>query len=178
MRLTTLALVAVLSPAGPAADAPLPRFTEEREAAARFFVKKHLPELLPPLDGLKKNNAEQYRREIREIFHVTELLADIDDEKRHELELKIWKTENRALILVARLSTPKEEERKKVQAAIQELARELVELDVAVLGWKSEQLEKELGEARDELAKMRDGLDRHAKERYRILLEKANAPRK
>src|SRR5262245_54934766 len=143
MRLTTLALLAALAPAaaGRGAEAPLPRFSEEREAAALFFVKKHLPELVPLLEGLRKGNAEQYRREIREIFHVTELLADIDDEKRHELELKIWKTENRALTLVAKLSTPKAEERKKIQSAIQALARELVELDIAVLEWKSEQLE-------------------------------------
>jgi hypothetical protein len=34
----------------------LPRFTEEREAAALFFVKKHVPELLPLLEELKKIN--------------------------------------------------------------------------------------------------------------------------
>jgi hypothetical protein len=174
------ALVALLvaTVVGRAGDGDLPRFTEEREAAALFFVKKNLPELLPPLEGLKKNNNAQYRREIREIFQVTELLADIEDEKRHDLELRIWKTENRALRLVAQLSTPKEEERKKVETAIQDLARELVDLDIAVLELKAEQLEKELTETRDELSKMRDGADKHARERYRLLVEKANRPKK
>ncbi|HEY1861909.1 MAG TPA: hypothetical protein VGG61_16225, partial [Gemmataceae bacterium] len=36
----------------------LPRFTEEREAAALCFVKKQLPDLVPLLEQLKKNNAK------------------------------------------------------------------------------------------------------------------------
>jgi hypothetical protein len=159
-------------------DGYLPRFTEEREAAALFFVKKHLPEMLPLLEELKKTNATQYQRKVREIFHVTELLADIDDPKRHELEVKIWKAENRACALVARLSTPKEEERKKAEATLMELARELVDLDIAVLELKAEQLDKELGETRDELAKMRDAVEKHAKDRYQQLIEKVNKPTK
>src|SRR5262249_61590825 len=82
--------------AGPAA-APadtLPRFTEEREAAALFFLKKHVPEVLPFLEQLKKSNQQDYQREIRQLFHVTELLADLqDDPRRHELELNIAKTQ-------------------------------------------------------------------------------------
>src|SRR6516162_4361952 len=63
---------------------PLPRFTEEREAAALFFVKKNLPELLPLLEQLKKNGMQQYRTEIREIFQATEWLADLQaDSRRH-----------------------------------------------------------------------------------------------
>jgi hypothetical protein len=164
--------------AAPAAEeGRLPRFTEEREAAALFFVKKHLPELLPLLGELKKTSADRYRREVRAIFQVTELLADIEDERRYELELKIWKAENKAYTLVAKLSTPRGEERKKVEAALQDLAKELVELDIAVLELKAEQLDKELGETKDELAKMRDGVEKHVKERYQLLLEKANRPK-
>src|SRR5262249_54432179 len=82
------ALLAVL-PAR-AADRPrereLPRFTEEREAAALFFLKKHVPEVLPLLDQLKKTNKPQYEREIREVFRVTEMLADLqDDPRRYDL---------------------------------------------------------------------------------------------
>src|SRR6516164_74906 len=48
--------------ATPETDArTLPRFTEEREAAALCFVKKHLPELAPLLEQLKKNNNVQYQ---------------------------------------------------------------------------------------------------------------------
>jgi hypothetical protein len=159
---------------------PLPRFTEEREAAALFFVKKHLPELLPLLEELKKNNAPQYQHEIREIFQVTEMLADLreDDPKRYELELKVWKAENKANTLVAQLSTPTDEVRKKVEVQLQDLAKELVELDMQVLELRAEQLDKELGEVKDDLAKMRDNLDKQVKDRYEGLLDKARRPKK
>ncbi len=178
--LATLA-VGCLALAGRAAaeERTLPRFTEEREAAALFFVKKHLPELLPLLDQLKKNSPPQYQREVREIFQVTEWLADLTDEpRRQEVELKIWKAENKALTLVAKLSTPGDEERKKAQEQLLELARELVDLDVQVLELRAEQLDKELGEVKDELAKIRDAPDKQAKDRYQALLDKAKQPKK
>jgi hypothetical protein len=157
----------------------LPRFTEEREAASLFFVKKHLPELLPLLEQLKKSHQAEYEQEIRQIFQVSEALADlIDDPKRYELELKIWQTENRAHALVAKLSTPSDEERKKLEAQLLELARELVNLDIEVLQMRVEQLEREIGEAKDELAKARDQVDKQAKERYEALMDKAKRGKK
>jgi hypothetical protein len=152
----------------------LPRFTEEREAASLCFVKKHLPELLPLLEQLKKSHQSEYEQEIRQIFQVSEVLADlVDDPKRYELELKIWQTENKAHALVAKLSTPSDEERKKVETQLMELARELVNLDIEVLQMRADQLERELGEAKDELAKARDQVDKQAKERYEALMDKA-----
>src|SRR5207244_11306054 len=98
------------------ASEPLPRFTEEREAAALHFVKKHCPELSPVMDELKKGNRAAYERQVRETFQVTELLANLlDDTKRHDLELKMWKAENQALLLVAKLAAPKDEDRKAVE---------------------------------------------------------------
>jgi hypothetical protein len=170
-------LAVAVAPASTTSD--LPRFTEEREAAALFFVKKHLPEVLPLLAELKKSNPTRYQREIREIFQVTEMLADLqDDPRRHDLELKIWKTENKAHALVAKLCTPKEEDRKKIESRLQEMARELVDLDIQVLELKAEQLDKEMGEVRDELAKARDQMDRNVKARYEALLDQAKKPKK
>jgi hypothetical protein len=180
MRATFLVLTLVLTTgAATARESDLPRFTEEREAAALFFVKKHVPEVLPLLEQLKKDNLSQYQREIREVFQVTELLADLQDEpRRHELELRIWKAETKAYALVAKLSTPSEEERKKIEASLQDLARELVELDVQVLEVKAEQLDKELGEVKDELARAREQSDKQTKARYEGLLEQARKRRK
>jgi hypothetical protein len=161
------------------AETSLPRFTEEREAAALFFVKKHLPELLPLLEQLKKSTPVQYEHEIREIFQVTEMLADLkDDPKRHDLELKIWITENKANTLVAQLSTPGEEVRKKLEGQLHDLAKELVELDIQVLELKADQLDKELGETKDELAKMRDSIEKQMKDRYEALLQRAKKHKK
>jgi hypothetical protein len=174
-------LAALWLSAGPAraAEDHLPRFTDEREAAALFFVKRHVPEVLPLLEKLKKDNLAQYQHEIREVFYVTELLAELQDEpRRHELELKIWTAENKAHALVAKLATPNEEERKKTEASLMELARELVELDNQVLEWKAEQLDKELGELKDELAKNREQLDKVIRSRFDGLVNKVKKPRK
>jgi hypothetical protein len=153
---------------------PLPKFTEEREAAALHFVRKHCPELIPLLDDLKKTSRTAYESQIRETFQVTELLADLqDDQKRYELELKIWKAENKALVLVARLTSPKEEERKAIEDQLHALAKELVELDVQSLEHRVELLNTELMSAKEELTKFKDNFDRTVKDRFEMLVEKA-----
>ena len=48
-----LSVAFLFHPAARAADA-LPKFTEEREAAALHFVRKHCADLIPLLDELKK----------------------------------------------------------------------------------------------------------------------------
>jgi hypothetical protein len=157
-----------------AAAEPLPKFTEEREAAALFFVRKHCPELMPLLDDLKKANRTAYELQIRETFQVTELLADLqDDQKRYDLELKVWKAENKANVLVAKLATLKEEDRKTIEDQIRTLAKELVELEVQSLDHRVEVLQNELTGAKDELAKYRDNFDRSVKDRFEMLVEKA-----
>lgn len=165
--------VAMLAPcAAPAAD-PLPKFTEEREAAAIHFVRKHCPELFPLLEDLKKASRAAYELQIRETFQVTELLADLqEDPKRYELELKVWKAENKAFVLVAKLATVKDEDRKAVEDQLLTLAKELVELDVQTVEHRVEVLRVELATAKDELVKLRENFDRHVKERFDALMEK------
>jgi len=174
----TLTLLLAVVPALLAADAPaarpLPRFTEEREAAARHFVGKHLPEVLPLLDDLKKSAADQYQREVRRIFQATELLAELQgDTARYDLELRIWKAEQLAATQVARLATGPAAETPKVQATLKTLARELVELDVALLQLKTDRLERELASTRDALSRGREEMDRDARKRYEELLRLA-----
>jgi hypothetical protein len=165
------AIIAVLPSVG-SAD-PLPKFTEEREAAALHFVGKQCPELLPLLQDLKKTNRAAYESQIRETFQVTEWLAELqDDEKRYALELKMWKAENQALVLVAKLSSPKEDH-KAVEEKLRVLTRELVELETQSLAHRVEVLQNELSLAKDELAKFHDNIERATKERFESLLEKA-----
>jgi hypothetical protein len=173
VRAAALVAVLLLPCAAPAAD-PLPKFTEEREAAALHFVKKHLPDLVPLLDDLKKTNRTAYELQVRETFQVTELLADLqDDQKRYDLELRIWKAENKALVLVAKLATAKEDARKTVEDQLQTLAKELVDLDLQSLEHRVAVLQTELAAAKDELNKFRDNIDRTTKDRFEALLEKA-----
>ena len=180
-RLIWLAcLLLILAPGASAAEtAPLPRFTEEREAAALFFVKKHLPDFLPLLEELQKNNPAQYQLQVREIFRVTEMLADLKLEpKRHDLELKIWKSENRAFLLLAKLGNAKDEEKKPLEEQLRELSKELVDLDIQALEARADELERELGETKDELARLRDNLDKSAKECFDNLLERVRKRKK
>jgi hypothetical protein len=180
MTRTVFALLWFLLPVGlTSAPQPLPRFTEEREAAALFFVKKQLPELSPLLEDLKKHNRPHYEQEIREIFQITEILADLLDEpKRHDLELKFWKTENKALVIVAKLGTSKSEEKAKLESQLQELAKDLVELDVQSMEMHVDGLEKELTEERESLLRMKENLDKTIRDRYENLLEKVKKRKK
>jgi len=169
-----LVAVLVLIPTTSAMADPLPRFTEEREAAALHFVRKQCPELIPLLDELKKANRTAYESQIRETFQITELLADLqDDPKRYDLELKVWKAENRALVLVAKLAMPKDEDRKAIEEQLQLLAKELVELEAQSLEHRIGLLQSEVSAAKDELAKFRDNYDRCVKDRFDAFLEKA-----
>jgi len=153
---------------------PPPRFTEEREAAALYFVKKQCPELMPLLDELKKTNRAAYEAQIRETFQVTELLAELqDDDKRYQLELKVWKAENKALVLVARLTTLQGEDRKAIEGQLHALAKELVDLEFQSLEHRIELLQNELVTSKEELGKFRDNHERSVKDRYESLLEKA-----
>ena len=155
-----------------------PRFTEEREVAALHFVRKHCPELTPLLEELKKSNRLSYELQIRETFQVTEWLADLqDDPPRYALELKIWKAENKALILVARLATARDDDRKAVEEQLQNMARELVELEVQEAEYRVKILEREVIVAREELTKARQRIDRSAREKYESLLQKARKKR-
>ena len=105
---------------------------------------------------------------------MTELLADLqDDPKRYDLELRIWKAENKAFVLVAKLATPKEEDRKAVEEQLLALAKELIELEVRSLEHRAAALQTELNSTKDELTKLRDNFDRSVKERHEALLERA-----
>lgn len=178
IRISGLALLlwaslAQLASAWATADrsADLPRFTEAREAAALFFVRKHVPEMLPLLDQLKKTDSSKYEREISYVFHVTELLADLrDNPARHDLELQIWIAQNKAQVLVARLVTLASPQREKSLMQLKGLAERLVQLDVQVLELKERQLKQQLSEVRADLSQLRQQQDQQIQARLQQLL--------
>lgn len=179
-RLILVALIAFLtffSSFSPAAE-PLPRFTEEREAAAWVFVRKHSGELVPFLEELKRGNRLVYETKIRELFHFSEYLAELqDDPKRYDLELRTWKAENKALIVVAKWTMAKEEDRAGLEDQLNALARELLELEAQALEHRVEVLSVELAATKDELGKLRDNFERLVKERVELLLDKSRRKR-
>jgi hypothetical protein len=169
-----LASVAATAFSGPRRDTP-PAFSEEREAAALHFVKKHAAELLPVLEKLKTSDPKKYQAEVCELFQTCEWLTDMrhEDEKRYNLELDVWRTETRSLLLVARLAGLKEDERDKHKAEVEECARKLIDLEMLIMKHRIETLEKELGEARDEFTKAEEQKENLVKDRFSKLVEEA-----
>ncbi|MCS7167228.1 MAG: hypothetical protein RMI91_12945 [Gemmatales bacterium] len=158
-----------------AGDPNLPVFTEEREAAALTFVRRHYPDLLPLLERVRRSDVKRYQQEISEIFQLSEALTELrlHDERRYQLELEKWKTESKALVLVARLSTAQVAEKADLQAELRESARRLVELDLELLRLRIEELERELAEAREEMARAEERRDARIQERYQFLFDLA-----
>jgi hypothetical protein len=186
MKVMVLAgLVAVmgvtLTPlAGAALDGPmrgyaLPAFSEEREAAALHFARRHATDLVPILEKLKAADQKKYEMEVCELFQICEWLTDLrrDDEKRYTLELDIWKTETKSYLLVARVAGLPDEDREKHKEELQQYARQLVDLEMQIMRHRVDALEKELGESRDSLAKAEEHREHLVKERYNKLFEEA-----
>ncbi|MCS6866211.1 MAG: hypothetical protein RMJ56_09180 [Gemmataceae bacterium] len=162
------------SPTPSQAADPLPRFTEEREAAALFFVRKHCSDLVPLLEELKRGNRTAYENKIRELFQITELLAELqDDPKRYDLELRTWKAENKALVLVAKWTTAREDDRPALEEQLSGLVRELLELEAQSLEYRVELLSAEIAATKEELTKLRDNFERMVKDRVELFLDKS-----
>jgi hypothetical protein len=160
---------------GPGRGQPLPAFSEEREIAALHFARKHVPDLVPILEKLKTSDRKKYETEVCELFQTCEWLTDLkaDDEKRYAIELDIWKTETKSHLLVARLAGLREEERENLKEELQECAKKLVDLEMQIMRYRVETLEKELGIARDELGKAEEQRENLVKDRYQKLLDEA-----
>src|SRR5688500_6020942 len=79
--------------------------TPERESAVVSFVERNHAELAELLAHLKTNQPKEYDRALRDLFRVTEKLAMVHerDSRQYDLELKSWKAQSRAQLLVARL---------------------------------------------------------------------------
>lgn len=176
LGLFVVALAASVLPVAPLGGEPnLPVFTEEREAAALTFVRRHYPDLLPLLERVRRSDLKRYQREISEIFQLSEALTDLrmHDERRYQLELERWKTESKALVLVARISTSQASEKPALQLELRDAAKRLVELDMELLRLRIEELERELSEARDEMHRAEEKRELRIQERYQFLFDLA-----
>ncbi|OAI48374.1 hypothetical protein AYO44_07305 [Planctomycetaceae bacterium SCGC AG-212-F19] len=89
-----------------------------------------------------------------------------------DLEAQALKAETRAASIFAQLSAASAAERPKIEAQLMDTAKELVELDSAILNLKSEQLTKDLAEVNGALAKSKDNAPALTKQRYEALFEK------
>ena len=110
-------------------------FTPEREAAAMTFVRTHHPELADLLTRLKDRRAGEYQKAIRDLFRVSEKLAQSQEMQplRYELELEVWKLNSRVQLLVARLTMDRspamEQELRELIARQLEVHEKVIKLD-------------------------------------------------
>ncbi len=151
-------------------------FTEEREAAAMTFVRMNHPELATLLDQLKVNDLAEYQRAIRELFHSSEKLAQIQERnpKRYPMELEAWKLNSRIRLLVARLTMspdPKIEDELR-QSLVQQLG-----LRKAALNDERERLEGRVAELKEQLKKLDQEQTNSVEQRMAKLLSDASRSR-
>jgi hypothetical protein len=120
--------------------------TPDREAAVANFVQRNHPELGDLLDHLKASQPKQYEQALKEIYRVTERLANIQerDPLLYELEVKLWTAQSRVQLLAARLKMGDSES---VKHELREALAVQVEARLDVLKHQKQQ-------AADRLAKM------------------------
>lgn len=130
-------------------------FTEEREAAATIFVRKHLPELEPILNQLKLSKPAEYQQVMCDLFRTSELFAAMrqEDAGRYELALKSWQVESRTELLAAEL-VAHPEQRDRLVAELQSNATQLVDLEIEQAAYEIRRLKARLQRAEGQRQQM------------------------
>jgi hypothetical protein len=121
----------------------MPGLTPEREEAVLAFVRKHHPELADLLQSLRDGENKAYAQALRDLFRVTERLAQVHerDPMAYELELSAWKTKSRVQLLAARVKmSPSDNLRRQLKEAL----REEIGMRRAVLSHERERMSERL----------------------------------
>jgi hypothetical protein len=135
--------------------------TPEREAAVLTFIQRNHAELADLLAHLKDNQPAEYEQAVKEIFRVTERLAQIQerDPLQYELEIAVWTAQSRVQLLSARMK----------MAVTDDLKQELRQ----ALGVQSDArltlLKHERQKAADRLGKLEADISRFETERERVI---------
>lgn len=124
--------------------------TPEREAAVLNFVERNHSELSELLAHLKSDQPKQYEQAIKEIYRVTERLANVQerDPLMYELEVKLWTAQSRVQLLAARLK----------MGAGDSLKQDLREALSQQIDARLEVLRRQKQQAAERLAKMESDL--------------------
>ncbi len=125
------------------------------------------------LDQLKLNDVAEYQRAIRELFHSSEKLAQVQERnpKRYPMELEAWKLNSRIRLLVARLTMspdPKVEDELR-QALVQQIGQRK-----ASLTEERERLESRIVELKEQLDKLDQQQTKSVEQRMARLLSEAS----
>ena len=154
------------------------RGIDEREAAAMTFVSHHHPELSQLLVYLKKNMPKQYDKAARELFRASERLArlkDNGDDKRYDLELKLWQTRSRAQLLTARLRTRPDD---KLKAELRELLVQQYDLRLSQLEYERDRAAGRLAKVDEQIEQYKNARQQVIDRQMRVLAERKDRPTK
>jgi hypothetical protein len=140
--------------------------TPQREAAVMEFVEKNHSELAGLLTHLKTSQPKEYERAIRDLLRVTEKLGMVKDrdDRQYNLELKAWKAQSRAQLLVARLkmTDPESANTDELKAQLREILSEQLAARVEVM-----KLERDRTTAR--LDKLNQDIGRYEQDREKVI---------
>lgn len=132
--------------------------TPEREAAVISFVERNHAELAALLAHLKANQPKEYERAVRDLFRVTEKLAMVHerDSRQYDLELKAWKSQSRAQLLVARLkmTDPESANSEELKNQLREILSEQMQARLEVMKLERERVSGRLEKLNDDITRM------------------------
>lgn len=141
----------VLAQAKPGKKPAASDTVDKSEAGVLEFVREHHPELAGLLESLKENRPKEYQKAIRDLTRVRDRLANINDKRRYELELAIWKTESRIQLLAARLQMGDKDE---LRDQLREALNEQIDLKVSLLKHERDQARQRLERMETQLQKL------------------------
>lgn len=163
LRLALVILIAVIVVAPVAIPAQvakskageLPKFTANREAAAREFVRRNHPELDPLLDKLRAMNAAEYEKVIRELSRTIEALAALQarDPARHELALEAWKAKSRVERLAAQHSRSRSNES---ESALRQALENQLDVELTQRQFERDALTARLKKMNEQIGRLED----------------------
>lgn len=155
--------------------------TPEREAAVVSFVERNHPELAELLAHLKTNQPKEYDRALRDLFRVTEKLAMVHerDDRQYGLEIKAWKAQSRAQLLVARLkmTDPESGDSEELKNQLREVLAEQMQARLDVLKLERERVSGRLEKVNEDISRLERDRDSVIDMHLKNLTSQVNANR-
>ncbi len=145
--------------------------TAAREAAVVAFVKEHHPELSELLAVLKTSQPKEYYKAVRDLFRVSERLAQIQEvnSELYDLELKVWQLKSRIDLLTARLKmSPKD---KGLQAELKDALLQRINARKELLSLEHRRVTTRLEKLDAQIEKLQKSHDQLSRQQLQNLLK-------
>jgi hypothetical protein len=155
--------------------------TPEREAAVTKFVEKNHSELAALLAHLKTSQPKEYERAVRDLFRVTEKFAMVKErgDEQYGLELKAWKAQSRAQLLVARLkmTDPESADSEELKTQLREILTEQLQARIEVMKLERERTTARLEKLNQDIGKFEQNREAVIDSHVNNLMNQVNANR-